>query len=889
MAHDSPTSAPTFRRACAVGLALLLLATAVHLWRHHFIKAYSDPLNWLEYARDFRHQFTASKWPFGYPLFLAGLLPVLGPVWIFLANLPVLLLLTWMVAVLARRALGPGHPAAPLAGLLAACFLVATNQGLFVYLDNPYRDPLSYVLLLCGVLAFFRHARVRTASPAWMALCGLCVGAGYCVRETSVVLIPFLFLAGVLAWAEDRSRSFWKPALAFAAGLLLGVLPFLVQSRLATGDAFTPVQSNKEGKLIPGMHLHQAAVLLPEVGRVYLRKYTVAGVAAVLAGVVFLVRARRWAALVLVAGPAAGYFVFYSFYYTYVPRYYFSTDLFFAPLAGIGAAWAARGLGRLPWPRRPGLRAWAGALLAPVAVAALLAAVPREKTPHFRAADARRLAADMRGLFPAGSTVLCDRNLCEILRWFAPVESFQAEALVPEGPWTQSSFATPEIARRLAAGRAVFAVHIRAPLASRLNTVCALDGHDLAPVRQFHARDYNLVGVLGRHEVEIFRVTPWTNLTATVTLPAPGPEVRAVRVSGRSLWRDPRRTRATLRVNGLPLADRLEDGLNLFVLPAELDPAQPWVFTLDSDAPVPAELGITPIFRERPTAAELGVDSDPADTRLLGEGFLGRDCPDRAYRLMVTNGALRVPAWRDPDHWLAAEVEYRMPTKLPGLAPARIRLSTPGVPDVSAPAPYDRKQRALRLVLPPKPAGLDWLEFRLDLSEIPVAQNPIFHPEQAEVDRVLLIPVPRRSDYTVELPGVAGDPFRVSGFFPMEKTAQGERVIWSDPACALDVWLQPSGVPEEVVLHGYDRRPPRAPPAAPRCRWNGADQACTYALAPDGTFALTLLLPAERLREGANRLEVEVAGWQPSAFDASPDRRHLGLLWRDLTVRPVTP
>lgn len=885
MDDPHPPHKPEFGRtavlATRLAMAALLAGAAVFVWRHHEVKPYSDPLNWLEFAADFRRQFTESKWPFGYPLFLLGMLRLLGPVWVFLSNLPLLLLLAWLTARL-TRALCPGDPArAPLAGLAAAAFWVAVNPELLVQMANPYRDPLSHVLLIAGLLALLRFALRPGASPGWMALSGLALGYSYCVRETVVVILPVALLAGVLAWRRDRTRSFWKPALLFALGFALGALPFLVQGQLATGQVLVPVQSQKSGSLVPGMHAEKLVEMFPVALEKYWAKFTPAGWLLIAAGLVRLVRHRAAVALALLVGGGAGYFVFYSFYYTFVPRYFLVTDLFFAPLLGIGLAGL---LGRVPGVSRavaPAVVCIAGAALA------LLAAVPRARVPAFRVADARALAADCRSRLPAGALVVADRNLCEILRWLAPVESFSAEGLAGDRAIVRSDFGSAALSRRLAAGQPVFVCQVRAADASNLGVLAARDRHDLEPVWRFRPSQYNLGRVLPRGEVVLHRVQPWSARAAESVLEKPGTDILGLRLGAGSLWAEPGRTFARLTLNGLPLDDRVEDGQNLYALPPGLPPEGPWVLRLESDAPVPSFLDPVWVHASGPHALDLGVDARLDDGPLLGEGLRGLAMESRGYRVFATNAIVRIPTWWGTNQWTFACPEFQ-PLHTLRVPPAAVTVDSDLGRD-ARPFPYNRARQVMPAVLlPPATGPLSWTEIRVGVRNAPPSPYPDVNTAMAELDRVVIEAFPRGESLDVDFGTPRDLPFQLSGFHPAENAASG-KACWSEPSAIVRLWLRPAGRPLRMRLTGHDHRPPRAPPASPRILLDEERIESSFTRAADGSFTLTAILPAGLLVDGPNPVTVTVAGWKPADYERTNDKRELGLLWDRLEVEPASP
>ena len=884
MDHTFTTS---LRRACRAGVCLVLAALVAYVWRHHAVKAYSDPLHWLKFARDFSHQFSASKWPFGYPLFLAGALELVGPLWIFLSNLPVLLLLCWLVGWCARQAFPKDDPRARLAGMLAVCFLIATNHELLVYMTNPYRDPLSYVLLLCSVLSFFRYSKGDGTGfrLGWMLLSGGCAGLAYCVRETSLLVVPFLGLAGILAVRQDRSRPFWTPVLCFSLGLFLGALPFLIQCQMATGNAFKPVQSDKDGRLIPGMYVTQAAVLLPVALKTYLAKYTLAGCLATIAGAVWMIRRRSWITWMLLAAPGAAYFVFYCFYYTYVPRYFFSADLFFAPMAAIGAVWLLSRISAVFRQVRP-YAAWF-VLAAPLSVAVLLASIPTAEGKLFRIADAERFSEDLLAHVAPESTVLCDRNLCELIEWFSSSESFPAEALVPEAPPSDSGFATESIRRRIDAGKSVYVAKIINSKPSHLNVHAAAIGHDLLPVWTFQTSDYHLSGILGRSRIELYRVVPAAKKRVSLTLPAPGPRISGLCVSGRQIWTDEQRTFARLSINGQLLDDRVENGLNVYPVPPGLDGASPWEITLESDTPVPSSLFAKLINNSEITAYDLGLDSEPEDNRLLGPGFAGTVCTTRSYRGMEKSGVLHLPFFRSSDHWLHVSVVHRMSARIRRADPARIQMRLTGGLEKIRQTSYDHHDAVISCVMEPSDAGLEWLDLHLDVQP-PASSSTEPGVNNLEVNRVILTPIPRSNQYKERLATTAAAPFNAAGLFPFEINGAGEPVAWSGETCAFDIWLVPSGNPVSVRFTGYDHRPQNLPSAEPRCTWMGREIPLQFKLGDDKQFTIDVEVPPALVTEGPNRMEFKMTPWSPKAVKQGPDDRKLGLQWRSLEVMPAS-
>ncbi len=417
----------------------LLLAWIVFVLRNHEIRAFSDPMNWLYYARHLGEQIRASRWPLGFPLFLRGALELTGPHAVFLVNLPVLIGVFWLSAGLAARAASPDRRNRWAAFTLALALLLLFDPGLTLQLVNPFRDPLSFLLALGAVHLLGRHADTGGHGVARPLLAGGLLGLACCVRETSILLLAPVGVFAFWSWRADRRIRFWRDAGLFGLALAAGIAPLFVQSYLSTGHALAPPQSAIQATLVPGMH-YEGQSLRATVGVARDYYWKTAGAACLLlplASGLALFRRHRFAAGLLLPAVLV-YAVFYAFYWTFVRRYFYVAALFAVPLTAWGISTLAGGLDRR-WRRRARISLPAAVALAATlaAVIRLLSAVP--SAPRFQTAQARRLAADLASRVPADSLVFCRRPLCEMVRWFTPLRAFPAASLIADDAPAESA------------------------------------------------------------------------------------------------------------------------------------------------------------------------------------------------------------------------------------------------------------------------------------------------------------------------------------------------------------------------------------------------------------------------------------------------------------------
>ena len=86
-------------------------------------------------------------------------------------------------------------------------------------------------------------------------------------------------------------------------------------------------------------------------------------------------------------------------------------------------------------------------------------------------------------------------------------------------------------------------------------------------------------------------------------------------------------------------------------------------------------------------------------------------------------------------------------------------------------------------------------------------------------------------------------------------------------------------------------RPPGAPPAEPRIRFNGNWLRGDRGSEPAGEFERVTLgfeLPATWVERGMNRLEIHSQTWVPESPNDAGDERALGIMIDAVTIEPAS-
>lgn len=526
----------------AIGGAVLASYMAL-VCTSYFILSSSDPHNWLVFARNFAEEFGKSRWPYGYPLYLKGVMAVVGPYWVYLANLPSILgmfLLTgWLGTMFAAedgRAEAEGRDGERTMprswGFLAVLVVVmgADTANQMNYL-NPFRDPPSYLLLLASVGVFVRSLASRRTWGVWIA--GALLGLASSIREPSVLMLVPLFAYGLLAWRKGEGEpGLCRNVVAFALGLAVGVAPMLVQSYLSTHQVLIPHNMLLSGprpeqlsRSIPGMFFDGSRFAL--VGGDALKHYLETEpllLLLALAGLVAAVRHGNRLVLAVIVPAAFGYALFYSFYRAFFQRYFYVALLFFAMLAGYGLFSMLRLL--LARGRTPAAGRTAGwCLLAAMACVTSfrLLSVRAPVQPH-QIPQARAMAAVMRELCPDADVIYAARPLCEWIDWFLECESHPFDSAITSNIRAEIPDDASDLRNvfppRLARGEKLYTTFWSKGVQEEMDAPDVRRVVDRCFVGSFDPTLYG-AGSFLLGAVTVHRLEPWTNRTVNLSWPVP--------------------------------------------------------------------------------------------------------------------------------------------------------------------------------------------------------------------------------------------------------------------------------------------------------------------------------------------------------------------------------
>lgn len=502
------------RRRLAAGAPwlwpLALIGTwIIHVLRNYEVRAFSDPLNWLHFARFFETEIHTSKFALGFPIFLRVVLDIVGPFTVFLVNVPVLIATYLLGATLVIRALPPAHRMSRwMVVSLTVALYVSFDRWLVVQMVNPFRDPLSFLLVLAAVGCLTRHAVTGGARPMRAAAGGLLLGLACTVRETSVLMLAPVALYAFWSWRADARIRFWRDAILFSAAFAAGLAPLLMQSLASTGQAVLPYQAASGNQLVPGAHFTWT-IMSRTVGRAWPYFLEKAGI-----GLVFVVGAGAlsiWQRNRIMAGlllPAAViHAVFYAFYWTFVSRYYYSVAIFAIPMLSWGLLWGLHHLAaRLPSRVGPHLLPAITVALTVATMTQLLVTVPAE--PRFQIPQARQLQTDLEEWVPADSLVFCRRNLCEIVRWFTHARAFPVTALIPEDVPAEAALRTALIPYQTETSP-IFLLEMHPRIGWETDAALLQRIWDMELVTTFPVNRYQLRERTGAQSLRLFRVRSW--------------------------------------------------------------------------------------------------------------------------------------------------------------------------------------------------------------------------------------------------------------------------------------------------------------------------------------------------------------------------------------------
>jgi len=735
---------------------------------------------------------------------------------------------------------------------------------LLVYMTNPYRDPLSYVLLV-GALAMLTRYMVLPKGQRWhLALSGLLTGLAYCVREPSLLAVGPMFLLGVLHERKAGLVPLLRSAGAFAVGLLVGALPLLVQTLVIRQQIDISPYSASRGTLLPGFHAGILSETLSKAGSYFFWRMGWMALVLFLAGIAFALY-RRNRIMVGLVFLSTLYALFYGFYWIFSKRYYFIVAVCGAPLVAFGTYAVISSL--LRWTRRS---AWTGTvfrwvvLLLSLTTGAKLLARGGAHLP-FRTEQARRFTDTIRAVAPPHSTIYCERPLADVIRTLTgrpaiPLASLQQESLL-------SVFQTIDAC--LSAKSQLLFMKTSSPAKADPDEALLRQRYDLIPVLSFPAAKYRLENFTWGNPVSLYRIQPWTQNQTEHSIAIESPAILRIYVG--QLWDDETRTRAELLLNGQPIMGRVQNGVNyMAVLP---DTPQPIAVALTSDRPVPSDLRPTRLSLDEPMDLDFGALSAYSHDAFLSPDFFREPAHNQFARRLNGQGTVTLPLpWRDP-MTVFAEVMVRPADMGAG---GSIAIALPSGETVSAKLPANARYRGVMVSFAHN--GLQ--------DSLPITLSGSF-----DLDRIYLHPARALPIREVDVGAPADAPFLTDGFYGREMLPDGTTARWTAPRARTRLFLAQPTAEMELHIVYVDARPPGTAPADASLTLNHqplTTDDVPHPAVPDRRILRASLSP-DIVLTGDNQLEISCRGWKPRDILKSPDTRELGLFLDSIRIGPPSP
>ncbi|HMO51466.1 MAG TPA: hypothetical protein PKE26_09500 [Kiritimatiellia bacterium] len=785
--------------------ALVLLGVFVFvIYRDYYIRAFSDPYNWLKFALNLPDELLASRWPYGFPLFLRLALVVTGPYAIFLINAPLLIALFLLIGRLGRWMAGERTCSGISPGWAAFALAVAADAGNVIHYVNPYRDPLSYIFLFGAMALFIRS--VRRDKPLAMVASGFLLGLACSVREPSILMIVPMALYRLVSWSPRLGlKPLLRDAALFGIPFALALIPLALQTYMATSQLVLPPQAAIESKVVPGAFFN-LAMLQETAGKAWGFYWSNMPALVVLAGlglVLGMVRGQR--ELVFLFVPATlVYALFYSFYWTFVSRYFYVSTLLLCLSAGyavhVFSGWLIAVLGDRY--RRPAFLLIVTAII--VWSGWRLLSVPRVGD-GFRIPQARAFVEDVHKHIPENAVVLAPRHMCELLTVVARRTSY------PMPLWRQGDEAPEASLRRhvedlWAADRPVFVMEIPTDDQPEGETIHLRRFADFTRVASFDPAAYRM-GRYAFGPFHFYRVLP------------PSAREGGRRVEVGSMGRDcvvvlvdaagagaivQEKGVVGVVVDGEPLETHALARDTLFVVrcPDSADILHDLDVSWRAPVPVPAEW-----------LTEIQPIGKPLDLRF---DFFSRFDHRRRW-----DGAVETADMLQPIPRLHGEATFAVPTPAPVLGRFvmewRVR-SSRLAPEQKAridfyegetflgklDLPLDRKVHAAWITLPRNPDQDERL-VRLVWSAADAPAPDGLPPPAAEMHRVLVHRIGGGRNVDVRIGQLEDTPFIGSGFYSREGHRTAQPFRWMAGRGLLHVEVRESERDRRVIID-YDRQ-----------------------------------------------------------------------------------
>lgn len=901
-----------------LSLLALLAGLTVYLIAAHYVKAYSDPVGFLFGAEALKDgRLLASRAPV-FPVVLAFFLNLLGPAYIFLINLPlvvglVALLYAVSVQIVNENAAGAedrktGH----LIGFLAVSIFTIANRKFFPEIVNPFREPLAFSLVLGAAILLLEYRRRR--SLFYPAVSALLMGIAIGTRETCVLFLPPIGLWLIIQWIREKRASWFYAGLVFGIGLAIGLAPFFFQNYVYSGNALIP--SYSAGKWqdvahhglrdipVAGMSFRYFSNTAPDSFVHFLHKYGPAGYPLFLTGLAMCIKRRMGSALLLLLPAALIHFFFYCFYWYVKGRYLFIVELFAVPFIAVGCMallrFAAARLGTLT-----PLRIKRAELFLPVSIVgfALITLAfsastgdGRLKVWHikpFREYALSRLNS------PA--TFLGNRHICHMLSWHlggTPCElSLNFEESAGRKARLEDDFSEfgPSIIRSVSEGNYYVYGDRRPPLLKHWFDCEKVFSFSDVPVPVDH---------YGKPLTEgLYHVTPWKSREVERSLEVPSEsEAYLLVVDCFRLWDYAGRSFCRLNVADSPASHELSSsGPQFFTVSSSAVRNGCIDVRLASDAPLPA----MPAFEIIPMNSEwtmpLGAGYETWYYPYLSPDLL-RASPLKSDGCMLFgHGEIELPVFAGRDREVFAEFRFEYVQDGIERDDTSCIVADGGHGSRQQLLPPKRAQDTLAVSLGQGTGDLVFQTVKFHTSLMDFAEQTslincrrLSKPNFVKLydARIFTIPSGLKPDLQIDMGSACDAPFVNAGFYWRERYDPATVVRWTTGEGIVRLPLSRTGRDVTFSARCVAVSPSGYMETA-RFQfnaWQVPPDSVELSQLPDNRVEYTFVVPAQYVAaEGDSLLRIESRPWQPAETGISADTRKLGLMVERIDISPVAP
>lgn len=864
-----------------VGLTVAIACLAVYLVVGYSLKPYSDPHQWYCFGKNFLQCFGEKDIAYGFPLVIAISISVVGPFFAFLVNIPIILILSVAVYFFAKRhwieSVSRSEPCAVLCGAIALLVFVFIEKSMLLYLTSPYRDPLSFLLIITGFLAIVRFRFHSEHSLIFVVVSAASLAFACSVRETSILVLLPLFVYAIIEKWRHRELPFLMPILIFACVFGVVCIPFIVQNFLVSGNVFVPAQASNivadTGVMLKIVEAGNFAIVIPMIMTFLLKRATWPICILFAIGVIGAVKRKN----TIVLSSFIACIVYLLFYGGYdrkiVERYLMVIDFFAIPIISFGAVYIIQGFfglvaERFRFDKNKAVIVLTCFLFVATSVLSLWSLL--DMSTNFHLKHAREFTDDINNLLPSGARVLSERPLHGIMKCFTHVNTVVLKNLTKSKELSDPDL--PEVLETMVndSGDAIYFVNRTIG-----NLRFMLGEFDLVEKTSFRTSKYGLKNVVRAEEFSVSRIVPWSQKSIERTVDwgkvEGGKKILVFDAGSLSKYN---REFAKLRFNGVLLDDHVSDNINHYIV--DVGGTNQHVVHFESDMPVPSEPFIDIISLDAPlrigfARKDVGDFSARGSSSFVfsprfSHAFIDDSGMFNASTLVVSESLFvyvcKVSLMRDGFRSVRVETGDDL------LFADQISHGWQRISFVSHSSMASKGRTPLMWVLDPLKDGEEpnsmifrsMTIYRLDLKDI----------------------------FRVDVGEKGSNPMIIDGLYRRESRPgfNGMSWRWTGKRARIRIVLK-KGVGSVAVIVGLfdENRPAGSSEPKPSFILNGAPCVATFSNSDVHGWKYveaTLIVDAKGLSDDVNILEIISPTWVPSEYGMGTDDRELGIMLRSV-------